>query len=87
MRDFDLARADFLVVLQLEPENAAAKAKAALSSQEIKKQKEREKKTFANMFDRFAKLDAKKGPESTVEINDWEDKAAGKDTEETKLDM
>ena len=38
----------------------AAKNKITLCLQRIKQQKEKEKKTFANMFDKFAEIDKKK---------------------------
>ena len=38
----------------------AAKNKVAICQQKIKAQKEKEKKTFANMFDKFAAIDTAK---------------------------
>ena len=48
----------------------------AVCLQEIKAQKNRDKKVFANMFDKFAKIDAKreeevKKRETPVEIDEW----------------
>lgn len=49
---FQLARLDFQKVLELDPENKAAKNKVTICAHEIKTIKEKEKKTFANMFEK-----------------------------------
>lgn len=59
MNDFDLARADFQKVLQLYPSNKAAKAQLAVCQQRIRKQLAREKKLYANMFERLAEEESK----------------------------
>lgn len=59
MNDFDLARADFQKVLQLYPSNKAAKAQLAICQQRIRKQLAREKKLYANMFERLAEEESK----------------------------
>ena len=54
---------------------------AAAKAEKIKAQKEREKKTFANMFDRFTEIDKKKEeiekrrnarPDAMNQIDEWE---------------
>lgn len=59
MNDFDLARADFQKLLQLYPGNKAAKAQLALCHQRVRKQLAREKKLYANMFERLAEEGSK----------------------------
>lgn len=59
VNDFDLARADFQKVLQLYPSNKAAKAQLAVCQQRIRKQIAREKKLYANMFERLAEEENK----------------------------
>ncbi|KAM9672360.1 peptidyl-prolyl cis-trans isomerase FKBP4 isoform 1-T1 [Trichechus inunguis] len=59
VNDFELARADFQKVLQLYPSNKAAKAQLAICQQRIRKQLAREKKLYANMFERLAEEDSK----------------------------
>ncbi|XP_005610895.2 peptidyl-prolyl cis-trans isomerase FKBP4 [Equus przewalskii] len=59
VNDFDLARADFQKVLQLYPSNKAAKAQLAICQQRIRKQLAREKKLYANMFERLAEEESK----------------------------
>lgn len=44
---------------QLEPENKAAINQITLCKQEIKKQNDKEKKMYANMFTKFADADKK----------------------------
>jgi tetratricopeptide (TPR) repeat protein len=66
VNDFDLARADFQKVLQLYPSNKAAKAQLAVCQQRIRKQLAREKKLYANMFERLAEEESKVRLEWTV---------------------
>ena len=47
-----LAKNDFAKVLELDPDNKAAKNKVAICQHQIKAQRDKEKRTFANMFDR-----------------------------------
>ncbi len=61
LKEYNLAINDFQLVIKLEPDNKAAKNKVAYCLQEIKAQKNCEKKVYANMFDKFAKIDAKRG--------------------------
>ena len=56
----------------------AAKNKVVICQQRVKAQKEREKKTFANMFDKFAEIDKKKEelekqkrPDAMNNIDQW----------------
>ncbi len=60
LNDHGPAREDFAKCVELDPENAAAKKRLAHCTQLIKAQKEREKRTFANMFDKFAQADTKR---------------------------
>lgn len=59
VNDFDLARADFQKVLQLYPSNKAAKAQLAVCQQRTRRQLAREKKLYANMFERLAEEEHK----------------------------
>ena len=76
LNEHSLAKADFSTVVRLDPDNKAAKNRVALCLNELKKQKEKEKRTFANMFDKFAQIDAKREEEAKkrqkpLEINEW----------------
>merc|ERR1712150_347994 len=77
LNDHELAKQDFSKVLELDPENKAAKNKVAICQHQIKAQRDKEKRTFANMFDRFAQIDAKKEESAKLrvkplEINEWD---------------
>jgi len=77
LNDHELAKRDFTKVLELDPENKAARNKVAICQHQIKAQRDKEKRTFANMFDRFAQIDAKKEEsaklsEKPLEINEWD---------------
>lgn len=59
MKEFDRARADFQRVTQLYPANKAAKSQIVLCQKHIKAQHEKDKRLYANMFQKFAERDAK----------------------------
>ncbi|KAB0799943.1 hypothetical protein PPYR_07823 [Photinus pyralis] len=74
----ELASKDFAVVLDIEPDNTAAKAQQALCAKTLKQQLEKEKRIYANMFDKFAKMDAqkeedekKKQPDVMSSLGEW----------------
>lgn len=53
----DIALKDFQYVIQIEPKNSAAVKQISVCNEMIKKELAREKKLYANMFDKFAKKD------------------------------
>ncbi|XP_026162482.1 peptidyl-prolyl cis-trans isomerase FKBP5 [Mastacembelus armatus] len=57
--EFSLANADFQQVLQINPLNRAARAQISICQSKIKEHHEQDKKTYANMFQKFAEQDAK----------------------------
>jgi len=76
LNDLDAAIEDFKDCLEIDPENKAAKNKIVQCKQLIKNKRDKEKKTYAKMFDRFAEADARKEAErkrneKPVVINDW----------------
>ncbi|XP_078053837.1 peptidyl-prolyl cis-trans isomerase FKBP5-like isoform X2 [Mustelus asterias] len=67
VNEFDLAKADFQKVLQVNPENKAAKIQITLCQNRMKEHHERNKKIYANMFQKFADRDSKeKGERSKL---------------------
>ncbi|XP_038675473.1 peptidyl-prolyl cis-trans isomerase FKBP5-like [Scyliorhinus canicula] len=58
VNEFDLAKADFQKVLQVNPENKAAKTQIVLCQNKRKEHHERNKKIYANMFQKFADRDS-----------------------------
>jgi len=69
MKEFEKARGDFQRVVQLYPANKAAKSQVALCQKQIKEQHEKDKRLYANMFQKFADADAKKGGVDEVKEN------------------
>ncbi|XP_017261748.1 peptidyl-prolyl cis-trans isomerase FKBP4 [Kryptolebias marmoratus] len=63
MKEFDSARDDFQRVVQLYPANKAAKSQVLLCQKRIKEQHEKDKRIYANMFQKFAERDSKKEAE------------------------
>ncbi|KAG7332963.1 hypothetical protein KOW79_003098 [Hemibagrus wyckioides] len=77
MKEFDQARGDFQRVIQLYPTNKAAKSQVLQCQKHLKEQHEKDKRLYANMFQKFAERDAKKeaeqtkkGSESAMEIEE-----------------
>ncbi|XP_068579475.1 peptidyl-prolyl cis-trans isomerase FKBP4 [Cebidichthys violaceus] len=75
MKEFDKARDDFQQVAQLYPANKAAKSQVSLCQKRIKEQHEKDKRIYANMFQKFADRDSKKEAETVK----GEGKASGDD--------
>ncbi|KPP58315.1 hypothetical protein Z043_123871, partial [Scleropages formosus] len=59
--EFSLAMDDFQRVLQVNPSNRAARTQISVCQQKIREHHERDKKIYANMFQKFAERDAKAG--------------------------
>lgn len=75
MKEFDRAKNDFQRVVQLYPSNKAAKNQVVLCQKRIKEQHEKDKRIYANMFQKFAERDSKKEADKVkcdVKANDDE---------------
>ncbi|KAF7664340.1 hypothetical protein LDENG_00180190 [Lucifuga dentata] len=59
--EFSLAMADFQKVLQVNSSNRAARAQISICQSKIREHHEQDKRTYANMFQKFAEHDAKIG--------------------------
>lgn len=57
--EFSLAMADFQQVLQVNPANRAARAQISICQGQIKEHHEKDKRIYANMFQKFAEWDSK----------------------------
>jgi FK506-binding protein 4/5 len=53
----EIAKKDFETILQHEPNNKAAANQIKICNQKIKEQLSKEKQIYANMFEKFAKID------------------------------
>lgn len=80
MKEFDRARDDFQQVVQLYPANKAAKSQVVLCQKHIKEQHEKDKRIYANMFQKFAERDSKKEAEKMKSVS----KDSGDDEMETE---
>lgn len=73
LQNFDEALHDFKAVLDVDPDNKAAKNQLVITTHKVKQIHNREKQTYAGMFEKFAEIDAKKeklNPEPAVETKD-----------------
>uniref|UniRef100_A0A4W3IMX5 peptidylprolyl isomerase n=1 Tax=Callorhinchus milii TaxID=7868 RepID=A0A4W3IMX5_CALMI len=66
INEYQLAKSDFQKLLELYPNNKAAKVQIGICQKKMKEQLDREKKIYANMFDKFADIDAKVRPAGQV---------------------
>lgn len=55
-----LAKGDFKLALEMDPSNKAVTAQLHVAVKMIQQQKEKDKATYSNMFDKFAKIDTEK---------------------------
>ncbi|PIO29852.1 hypothetical protein AB205_0195870 [Aquarana catesbeiana] len=67
VNEFELARDDFTKVIQLYPNNKAARTQMAKCQQRIHEQHQREKKIYANMFQRLAEKEEKESSKAPKE--------------------
>lgn len=67
VNEHELAKEDFTKVIQLYPNNKAARAQMAQCQQRIREQHQREKKIYANMFQRLAEKDEKESSKASKE--------------------
>ncbi|CAG0893865.1 unnamed protein product [Darwinula stevensoni] len=81
MKEHDAAKKEFQAVLEMDKENKAAAHQIMLCNQAIKMQKERDKKLYANMFERMSKLDSKVGDkshkDSGLDVGPWNGEKEG----------
>lgn len=55
--DYEKARKDFEEILKVEPNNKAAANQLKICAMKVKEQLTKEKKLYANMFEKFASID------------------------------
>ncbi|XP_048354189.1 peptidyl-prolyl cis-trans isomerase FKBP5 isoform X2 [Sphaerodactylus townsendi] len=66
MNEFELARCDFQKVLDVNPQNKAAKSQITVCQKKTKEHNDRDRKIYANMFKKFAERDAKEEASKTT---------------------
>ncbi|XP_072256196.1 peptidyl-prolyl cis-trans isomerase FKBP4 [Pyxicephalus adspersus] len=67
VNEHELAKEDFAKVIQLYPNNKAARTQIAQCQQRIRDQHQREKKIYANMFERLASKEEKQTSKASTE--------------------
>ncbi|XP_006633816.1 peptidyl-prolyl cis-trans isomerase FKBP4 [Lepisosteus oculatus] len=86
MKEFEQARDDFQKVVQLYPSNKAAKTQVVVCQRQIKEQHEKDKRLYANMFQKFAERDAKKEAEKQKDTKKQEN-TEGQNGDEMDIDQ
>lgn len=66
--EFSLALRDFGRVLEVNPKNRAARTQISVCKRKIREHHEMDKRTYANMFQKFAERDAKVSTHTPGEI-------------------
>ncbi|XP_061917202.1 peptidyl-prolyl cis-trans isomerase FKBP4 [Entelurus aequoreus] len=82
MKEFDKAKDDFQRVIQLYPSNKAAKGQMLLCQKKIREEHEKDKRTYANMFQKFAERDLKKEADKVK----GKDNGSGDNNEELEME-
>lgn len=59
MNEFESAKGDFEKVLEVNPQNKAARLQISVCQRKAKEHNERDRRVYANMFKKFAEQDAK----------------------------
>ncbi|XP_029769205.1 peptidyl-prolyl cis-trans isomerase FKBP5 isoform X1 [Terrapene carolina triunguis] len=67
MNEFELAKCDFQKVLEVNPQNKAAKSQITVCQKKMKEHNERDRRIYANMFEKFAERDAKEASKAVGE--------------------
>jgi len=60
LKDYESALADFKAVLEIDPENKAARQQLVVASNKLREQRQKEKEAYAGMFDKLARMDEQK---------------------------
>lgn len=79
--DYDLAKQDFERVVELDPQNKAAKNQVTVCVRKMKQIKEKEKKLYAGMFQKFAEADSKKDKDTESQKTETNDVGDSNDLE------
>ncbi|KAK2489552.1 hypothetical protein MC885_006860 [Smutsia gigantea] len=66
MNEFESAKGDFEKVLEVNPQNKAARLQISICQKKAKEHNERDRRIYANMFKKFAEQDAKEEASKAV---------------------
>ncbi|KAM4699221.1 peptidyl-prolyl cis-trans isomerase FKBP5 isoform 1-T2 [Discoglossus pictus] len=70
MNEFELAQSDFQRVLQVNPQNKAARTQMVVCQRKARAHYHRDRRLYANMFQKFAERDTKDEEEETQKIKE-----------------
>lgn len=85
MNEFESARGDFERVLEVNPQNKAARLQISMCQKKAKEHNERDRRVYANMFKKFAEQDAREAASKAVSKKTVEG-AAGKRSESQAME-
>ena len=87
MNEFESAKGDFEKVLEVNPQNKAARLQISMCQKKAKEHNERDRRIYANMFKKFAEQDAKVHAEPThLQVRgEWADRASDFHPEEVSI--
>ncbi|XP_007534316.1 peptidyl-prolyl cis-trans isomerase FKBP5 isoform X1 [Erinaceus europaeus] len=86
MNEFESAKGDFEKVLEVNPHNKAARLQISMCQKKAKEHNERDRKIYANMFQKFAEQDAKEQASKAVDKKTAKGVTNEKDTESQAME-
>ncbi|KAF3831446.1 hypothetical protein GH733_000258 [Mirounga leonina] len=81
MNEFESAKGDFEKVLEVNPQNKAARLQISMCQKKAKEHNERDRRIYANMFKKFAEQDAKEEASKAMGKKTSEGVTSEKETE------
>lgn len=86
MNEFESARGDFEKVLEVNPQNKAARLQISMCQKKAKEHNERDRRIYANMFKKFAEQDAKEEASKAMSKKSLEGVTNEKETESQSME-
>ncbi|XP_047413075.1 peptidyl-prolyl cis-trans isomerase FKBP5 isoform X3 [Sciurus carolinensis] len=86
MNEFESAKGDFEKVLEVNPQNKAARLQISMCQKKAKEHNERDRRIYANMFKKFAEQDAKEEASKAMNKKTLEGVANEKGTESQAME-
>ncbi|XP_032318801.1 peptidyl-prolyl cis-trans isomerase FKBP5 isoform X2 [Camelus ferus] len=86
MNEFESAKGDFEKVLEVNPQNKAARLQISMCQKKAKEHNERDRRIYANMFKKFAEQDAKEEASKAMGKKNSEGVTDEKETESQSME-
>ncbi|KFO23156.1 Peptidyl-prolyl cis-trans isomerase FKBP5 [Fukomys damarensis] len=86
MNEFESAKGDFEKVLEINPQNKAARLQISVCQKKAKEHNERDRRIYANMFEKFAEQDAKEEASKALSKKTLEGASSEKGTESKTME-